>query len=322
MFQIKKESKVHQIIPDNNKKGLTNTIKIVQSGRVKDIVVSVDISHNFISDLEVQLITPSRKTISLHRRGGENKKNLNVKYGSQELAELHNTEAEGDWKLKVRDLAPKDPGTLNSWSIQMKCSGLINEVFVPAKSKTFESVQDCQIQGRVSDLKMQLKLEHPSIGDLQIALVAPSGKSILLQDFSEDNKSDLNTTYKKEALEAMIGQSTKGSWILRIKDRTGKKRGTLKKWKLEFKYQEVDDLKKMEGIGPKIEKLLNAANIYSWSKLSVTHPDQIRGILAAAGDRFKMHDPTTWPQQAQLAAAGNWEQLKKWQDELNGGRLN
>jgi hypothetical protein len=37
-------------------------------------------------------------------------------------------------------------------------------------------------------------------------------------------------------------------------------------------------------------------------------------------DRYKSHDPATWPEQAKLAAEGNWEELKKRQDELKGGR--
>jgi hypothetical protein len=42
--------------------------------------------------------------------------------------------------------------------------------------------------------------------------------------------------------------------------------------------------------------------------------------LAAAGNRYKMHDPTTWPDQAKMADQGEWDKLKKWQDELEGGK--
>ena len=33
-----------------------------------------------------------------------------------------------------------------------------------------------------------------------------------------------------------------------------------------------------------------------------------------------MHDPKTWPKQAEMAAAGEWDKLSKWQDELKGGK--
>ena len=87
------------------------------------------------------------------------------------------------------------------------------------------------------------------------------------------------------------------------------------------KTGEEDDLTKIEGIGPKIAELLKAENINSFADLANTETDKIKEILAAAGGRYKSHDPSTWPQQAKLAAEGNWEELKKLQDELDGGRV-
>ncbi len=84
--------------------------------------------------------------------------------------------------------------------------------------------------------------------------------------------------------------------------------------------EESDDLKIVEGIGPKIEELLQGAGIKSYQKLSETTPDSIRTILEEAGSRYKVHDPTTWPQQAKMAADGEWEKLKEWQEELDGGK--
>lgn len=81
-----------------------------------------------------------------------------------------------------------------------------------------------------------------------------------------------------------------------------------------------DDLKVVEGIGPKIESLFNEAGILSFSDLANTSADRLKEILFAAGSRFQMHDPTTWPAQSKLAAEGKWQELKKWQDELNAGQ--
>ncbi len=81
-----------------------------------------------------------------------------------------------------------------------------------------------------------------------------------------------------------------------------------------------DNLKKVEGVGPKIEKLMNAAGIMTWADLSKTKVSTLKGILAEAGPRFKMHNPTTWAKQAKLAAKGDWDALAKWQAELNGGK--
>lgn len=86
-----------------------------------------------------------------------------------------------------------------------------------------------------------------------------------------------------------------------------------KKWK-------VDDLKIVEGIGPKIEELMHKAGIKTWKALSETATDRLKSILNEAGSSFQIHDPSTWAQQAGLAADGKWDELKKWQDELNAGK--
>ena len=82
----------------------------------------------------------------------------------------------------------------------------------------------------------------------------------------------------------------------------------------------ADDLKKIEGIGPKIAGILNESGIVTFEDLANTEVDKLKEILSEAGSRYKMHDPTTWPQQAKLAAEGKWDELKEWQDKLDGGK--
>lgn len=81
-----------------------------------------------------------------------------------------------------------------------------------------------------------------------------------------------------------------------------------------------NDLKIVEGIGPKIEGLLNEAGINSWSDLAVASVDHLREILAAAGDRYRLADPATWPKQADLASKGKWDELREYQNFLSGGK--
>ena len=82
----------------------------------------------------------------------------------------------------------------------------------------------------------------------------------------------------------------------------------------------ADDLKKIEGIGPKIEELFHNAGIMTFAQLSEASVETMEAILAEAGPRFSTHNPGTWAQQAALAAAGKWDELKAWQDELDGGK--
>lgn len=82
----------------------------------------------------------------------------------------------------------------------------------------------------------------------------------------------------------------------------------------------ADDLTKIEGVGTKIAELLAKAGIQSFADLSKVKVDLLKGILDKAGSRYKMHDPATWPEQATLAAKGDWAKLDKLQSQLKGGK--
>ncbi|TAK43111.1 MAG: hypothetical protein EPO28_06440 [Saprospiraceae bacterium] len=80
------------------------------------------------------------------------------------------------------------------------------------------------------------------------------------------------------------------------------------------------DLKIVEGIGPKIEKLLKKAGISTWEDLARAKQEALKKILEEAGDAYRIHDPATWTDQAKLALKGEWEKLKEYQDYLKGGK--
>jgi len=83
----------------------------------------------------------------------------------------------------------------------------------------------------------------------------------------------------------------------------------------------LNDLQIIEGIGPKIEKLLRRSSIDTWKKLADGDAEEISEMLVTEGGaRYKLHDPTTWSKQALLAHEGKWKELKDLQDELQGGR--
>jgi predicted flap endonuclease-1-like 5' DNA nuclease len=82
----------------------------------------------------------------------------------------------------------------------------------------------------------------------------------------------------------------------------------------------ADDITKIEGIGAKIAELLAAENINTFALLSKATAKKLKSILDAAGSKFQMHNPASWPKQAKLAAAGKWDELAKLQDELKGGK--
>jgi predicted flap endonuclease-1-like 5' DNA nuclease len=83
-----------------------------------------------------------------------------------------------------------------------------------------------------------------------------------------------------------------------------------------------DNLQIVEGIGPKIEGLLKEAGINTWSALAAKSPEELNDVLTAAGPRYRIHNPASWPKQAKLAANGKWKELIIFQQFLDAGREN
>jgi large subunit ribosomal protein L15 len=81
-----------------------------------------------------------------------------------------------------------------------------------------------------------------------------------------------------------------------------------------------DDLKKIEGVGPKIAELLASGGFDTFAKLAKSKEEEIQVILDEAGSRYAAHNPATWAEQAGLAALEKWDELKDLQDRLNGGK--
>jgi predicted flap endonuclease-1-like 5' DNA nuclease len=82
-----------------------------------------------------------------------------------------------------------------------------------------------------------------------------------------------------------------------------------------------DDLKIVEGIGPKIEGLFHDAGIKTWKDLAGTSANKCQEVLNAGGKRYRIHDPASWPMQAQMAHLGEWKKLAKWQNDHKAGKF-
>lgn len=82
----------------------------------------------------------------------------------------------------------------------------------------------------------------------------------------------------------------------------------------------TDDLKAVVGIGPKIARLLMARGITTWQNLAEAAPSMLREILVRdGGERFRIHNPESWPLQARLLHEGRWDELKELQEKLEAG---
>ena len=106
-------------------------------------------------------------------------------------------------------------------------------------------------------------------------------------------------------------------WLRRSKERAARPieiRGA----GVEVQPPPLDELRRIEGIGPKIAALLQDQGIRTFASLAGVGSERLREILREAGLPFV--DPGTWPEQAALAARRKWEELAALQGELKGGR--
>ncbi len=87
------------------------------------------------------------------------------------------------------------------------------------------------------------------------------------------------------------------------------------------RFIKEDDLKIVEGIGPKIEGLFHNYNIKTWKALSNSSVAKCREVLESGGEKYRVHDPASWPMQAKMCYQGKWKELYKWQEEHLHGKL-
>ena len=80
-----------------------------------------------------------------------------------------------------------------------------------------------------------------------------------------------------------------------------------------------DNLEIIEGIGPKIAHLLRSNGVGSFTKLAAMGIANLQAILDKGGARFSVANPHTWAEQAALAAANRWADLRALQDQLDAG---
>ena len=130
---------------------------------------------------------------------------------------------------------------------------------------------------------------------------------------------------KKEYEQA---KERKASGLAVYKKRIEEARKKLRNFKSQLRAHEEallqtmqrDNLKKIEGIGPKIEQVLQNKGISTFRKLSRTRIGDLKVILYSAGVGFHLHNPATWATQARLASANRWDDLELLQDKVRSNR--
>ncbi|MEL6842058.1 MAG: carbohydrate-binding module family 20 domain-containing protein [Bacteroidota bacterium] len=180
------------------------------------------------------------------------------------------------------------------------------------------------------DKKSALPLSEKKDGSYATIIELPTGQSFEFRYLIDDSRWENDWTADAYVPSPFPGifnsvvsleiQELKEKKATASKKPAAKKAPAKKSTKKSPAKAKADNLTKIEGIGPKIAGLLKEDGIDTFAKLGKASQKKLKAVLDAAGPRFKMHSPSTWPEQAKLAAKGEWDALKKLQDELDGGK--
>lgn len=241
-------------IPDNNPTGVASAIALSQAGFARRIKTGVGITHTFIGDLEVELVSPSGEKALIHNRQGGNQDNIQQIFDSAAnpaLAALTGKPAAGNWELRVRDLDNQDVGKLDTWNIEIEVDGTGNQIerhevepnldILDNNPTGVSSALAFSNQGTTKQVKVAVQIEHTFIGDLRVELFSPSGRRAILHAQTGAGADNLNLVLDSNApaspLLPLVGQPVQGNWILRVVDVVAQDSGKLKKWSLELTPQ-------------------------------------------------------------------------------------
>jgi subtilisin-like proprotein convertase family protein len=243
-------SDVPKDIPDNDPAGVASVIHVATAGTIADAFVKVDIRHTYRGDLRV-VLEKDGKTEVLHDRTGGSADDLKQSF---DLPSFRGTNAAGDWKLTVFDVAGQDVGKLNGWSVNLVVDGGAMPPPPPppaeAGSGTFAAaglpvnVPDNSPAGVSSDVlverggtitaaKVKVGVGHPYRGDLVVAL-EKDGETFVLHNRAGGSADDVRQTFDVPAL---VGKPARGKYTLKVSDNARRDTGKLEQFEVELSWR-------------------------------------------------------------------------------------
>ncbi len=259
---------------------LPPTVDVISISGVPDLVADLDctvnITHTFIGDLDVELESPIGILVQLHNEGGLNLNNIRATYddsarptgrpfgagdrmqpsGPGEMADFAASDISGDWTLTVTDLAAGDDGVLDDWTLHFTAATLIpndtGESVTTVIDVPFADFNDLR------DLDVRLVLDHDLPADLTISLESPAGTSVTLAAGDLPAGPDIDArvsdvggecdgygtfeTSGPGSLADFDGEALSGSWTLNALDDSGATTdGALLGWRMMVAPEPCDE---------------------------------------------------------------------------------
>ncbi len=246
---VTKTSSPSKIIPDNQPAGIKDVIAVTDQGTVSSVKIMIDITHTYIGDLMIKIISPRGTPVILHNRNDSSTKNINKSYDVQNtpaLSILNGEPMNGNWTLEVIDSAAIDSGKLNTWTLQIGTAAQAQVVMLDdAPGLTIPDNNPVGIErtlttlspGTLKEIEVGLDITHSYIGDLIVNLVSPSGTTISLHNKSGSSADNIIKTYNfvnNINLQPLRGQQLQGNWKLKISDVVGQDTGKLNSWSVKL----------------------------------------------------------------------------------------
>ena len=235
------ENETAVAIPDDDRNGVVSVIRVPDALTADRVSVSVEIAHTWRGDLRVELVHGAR-SVTLHDRAGGSADDLRQTYTLEDFA---GADATGEWTLRVSDHARADTGTVERWSLAFLTTGdgggggggggsggggveassgevpvAIPDNDSAGVTATLAIAEDVTIE----TLSVAVDIEHTYRGDLQIELVH-GARSVILWDRAGGSADDLVQTFTPGDF---AGESARGAWTLRVRDRAARDTGTLR----------------------------------------------------------------------------------------------
>ncbi len=246
--EFKKASSPAKAIPDNDPIGISDKIVFDDDALVSSLKVDIDITHPYIGDLKVTLISPSGAQAILHNRKGGSADNLKTTLDVSSTPELGNIIGKplrGEWVLSVQDVAASDKGILNSWGLEIGGSkGSVIEMEDAAAEKIPDDNEmgivrsmTLEASGQVKSMEVAIDITHTYIGDLKVTLMSPRGTSIDLHNRFGSGQDNLIKNYSASTtpdLAKLAGEPIGGKWTLKVVDLAREDVGKLNRWSLKI----------------------------------------------------------------------------------------
>jgi M6 family metalloprotease-like protein len=247
---LKKSSSPAMFIPDNDQTGIKDKIVFEENVLVSSLKVDVDISHTYIGDLIVTLISPFGTQAVIHDKKGGSEDDLKGTFdisSTPSLGNLLGQPVKGGWTLEVKDVSAIDKGTLNSWGLEIVGSGgMSTEINVEDAESQMIPDNDAvgitrslkiDAPGKVKNVEVTVDITHTYIGDLVVTLLSPNGSRIVLHDNFGAGQDNIMKTYSEATvpdLEELAGETISGNWSLKVADMMAQDVGKLNRWSLKI----------------------------------------------------------------------------------------